>query len=148
MPRYTTTIHSPWSVDEAFSYMSDFANARRWDPSVVSARRVDDGDVARDSQFDLTVRFAGRDKTLRYRVTSLEPPRSVTFSSSTGTLVSTDTLTFEPRAQGCEMTYSAELRFNGVAAMANPVLGLLFRRLGDRARDSLREVLGGPRDAA
>ncbi|HVB71699.1 MAG TPA: SRPBCC family protein [Acidimicrobiales bacterium] len=148
MPRYATTIPSPWSVDEAFSYMSDFANARLWDPSVVAARRIDEGEVAPDSQFDLTVRFAGRDKILRYRVTSLEPPRIVTFTSSTGTLVSTDTLTFERRARGCEMTYSAELRFQGVAAMANPLLGLLFRRLGDRARESLREILGSPREAA
>jgi hypothetical protein len=148
MPHYDTTIPSLWNVDEAFSYMSDFANARHWDPSVVSARRVDEGEVAPDSQFDLTVRFAGRDTSLRYRVTSIEPPRSVTFTSSMGTLVSTDTLTFERRAQGCEMTYSAELRFKGVAAIANPVLGLLFRRLGDRARDSLRKILGNPREVS
>jgi hypothetical protein len=125
--------------------MSDFSNAQFWDPSVVSARRMDEGDVSVDTEFDLTVRFARREQTLRYRVASIEAPRRVTFSSSTGALLSMDTLTFEPRAHGCEMTYSAELRFKGVAAIANPVLNLLFRRLGDRARDSLLEVLRSPR---
>jgi hypothetical protein len=148
MPRYTTTIPCTWSVYEAFSYMSDFSNAQYWDPSVVKATRVDDGALAVDSEFDLTVRFAGRDKALRYRITSLEWPRIVTFTSSTSTLLSLDTLTFEPRANGCEMTYSAELRFNGVASVANPLLSLFFRRLGDRARDSLRAILGRPRDTA
>ena len=147
MARYTTTIPSPWSVDQAFSYMSDFANAKFWDPSVVSAQRLDESELAKDSLFDLTVRFAGRDTTLRYRVTSFDPPRSVTFTSSTGALLSSDTLTFESRTLGCEMHYSAELRFKGVAAIANPILGLLFRRLGDRARDSLREILGRPHEA-
>ena len=148
MARYTTTIRSPWSVDQAFSYMSDFAHASSWDPSVVSAQRLDEKPPSLDAQFDLTVRFAGRDTSLRYRITSFDPPRGVTFTSSTRALLSRDTLTFEPRAQGCEMRYSAELRFKGVAAIANPILGLLFRRLGDRARDSLREILGRPREAA
>jgi hypothetical protein len=147
MPQYVATIPSSWSVNEAFSYMSDFSNAQFWDPSVVSASRVDDGDVSIDSEFELTVRVAGRDQTLRYRVVSIEAPRSVTFSSSTGSLLSRDTLTFEPRAHGCEMTYNAELRFKGVAALANPLLGLLFRRLGDRARDSLLEILRSPRES-
>ena len=148
MPQYTTTIPCTWNVDEAFSYMSDFANARFWDPSVISAQRIDDGAVDENSEFELTVRVAGRDKVLRYRVTSLESPRVVTFTSSTTSLLSLDTLTFEPRTSGCEMTYSAELRFKGVAGVANPLLGLMFRRLGDRARDSLREVLGSPRATA
>lgn len=148
MPRYSTAIPCTWSVDDAFAYMSDFRNAQLWDPSVVSATRLDDGALGVDSTFELTVRFAGRAKVLRYRITSLEPSRSVTFTSSTSTLLSADTLTFEPRAGGCEMTYSAELRFQGLAAVANPLLGLLFRRLGDRARDSLRAILDGPRATA
>jgi len=144
MPVYTASISSTWSVDEAFTYMGDFANAQRWDPSVTSAHRIDDGPLATNSAFELTVRFAGRDKTLRYAVTSIDPPRTVVFMSLTGSLLSADTLTFVPRANGCEMTYRAELRFTGIAAVANPLLGLLFRRLGDRTRDSLREILGSP----
>jgi Polyketide cyclase / dehydrase and lipid transport len=148
MPRYTTSIPSPWSVDEAFCYMSDFTNAQDWDPSVASARRVDGDELAVGSLFDLTVRFARRVVALHYRVTSFEPPRRVSFTSSSGSLLSMDTLTFEPRGLGCEVTYSAELRFTGVSAIANPILGLMFRRLADRARDSLREILGSPHDVA
>jgi Polyketide cyclase / dehydrase and lipid transport len=146
MARYTTTIPSPWSVDQAFSYLSDFTNATSWDPSVVSSCHVGEKPVALGSQFDLTVRFAGRNKELHYRVTSFDPPRSVTFTSTTRSLLSSDTLTFETREHGCAMRYDAELRFKGVASIANPILGLLFRRLGDRASDSLREILRSPHE--
>lgn len=114
----------------------------------MSATRIDAGPLDVGAQFELTVRVAGRDKKLRYRITTFEKPRSVAFTSSTSTLLSLDTLTFEPRATGCVMTYNAELRFKGLASIANPILSLVFRRLGDRARDSLRSILGSPRETA
>ena len=126
--------------------MADFSNAERWDPGVTSAHRVDTGALGLDSEFDLTVPFGGRAKVLRYRITEFEQNRRVTFSSSTSTLRSVDTLTFAARPAGCEMTYDADLRFAGPAAIANPLLSLAFRRIGDRARDSLRQVLGASRD--
>ena len=39
MARYVTTIPSTLPQVEAFAYMADFANARRWDPSVSEACR-------------------------------------------------------------------------------------------------------------
>ena len=143
MTRYVTVVPSTWSVERAFGYMSDFSNARYWDPSVRAAQRLDDGDVTVGSLFELTVRFAGRDKVLRYQVMEFVPDHRVVFSSTTGALLSRDTLTFERQPGGCEMTYRAELRFNGPAAMANPLLAVLFRRLAHQASASLRHVLSG-----
>jgi hypothetical protein len=40
------------------------------------------------------------------------------------------------------MTYVAEVRLTGIASVANPLLALGFARVGDRARDSLRALLG------
>jgi hypothetical protein len=146
MTQYVAAVPSTWSVERAFRYMSDFSNAQYWDPSVRTARRIDDGEVKVGSRFELTVRFAGRDKVLQYEVTDIENVQRVVFSSSTSTLHSLDTLTFEPRSDGCEMTYRAELRLKGVAAVANPLLAVLFRRLGDRASSSLRKILSRTSD--
>jgi hypothetical protein len=93
------------------------------------------------SSFDLTVAFAGRKMTLRYVVRRLTAPHQVVFVASTRLLVSVDTLTFEGLGDGCRMTYDADLRFKGIAAVANPLLAVGFRRVGDRARDSLRSLL-------
>lgn len=145
MPQYNAVIPSTWSLNETFAYMSDFSNARFWDPSVQSARRLESGDVALDSQFELIVRFNGRDQVLCYRVTELEDTRRVVFTSDTDRLLSRDTLTFEPRSGGCSMTYHAELRLKGVAGLATPLLAAMFRPIGDRARDSLQRILGESR---
>ena len=141
MPRYITVIDSTWNVDAAFAYMSDFSNAARWDPGVITAQRLDTGDVREGSSFDLTVAFAGRKMTLRYTVRSLKPPQQVVFVASTRLLESVDTLTFERLGAGSRIAYDAHLRFKGIAAVANPLLAIAFRRVGDRARDSLRSVL-------
>jgi len=141
MPRYITVINSTWSVDQAFAFMSDFSNAARWDPGVLSARRLDTGEVREGSSFDLTVAFSGRKMTLRYAVRSLKAPQQVVFVASTSLLESVDTLTFEQLGDECRMTYDADLRLKGLAAVANPLLAVGFRRVGDRARDSLRSVL-------
>jgi len=147
MTQYVAVVPSTWGVERAFRYMSDFSNAQYWDPSVRAARRVDEGEVKVGSQFELTVRFAGRDKVLHYEVTEIETARRVVFSSSTSSLHSLDSLTFQPRSDGCEMTYRAELRLKGAAAVANPLLAVLFRRLGDRASSSLRKILSGTSDS-
>jgi len=120
MPRYVTVINSTWNVEQAFAFMSDFSNAVRWDPGVLSAHRLDGGEVRVGSAFDLTVAFAGRRMTLRYAVRSLTAPQQVVFVASTSLLESVDTLTFEQRGEECRMTYDADLRFKGLAAVANP----------------------------
>jgi Polyketide cyclase / dehydrase and lipid transport len=146
VPHYITVINSTWNVDQAFAFMSDFSNAARWDPGVLSARRLDAGEVRVGSSFDLTVAFAGRKMTLRYSVRSLKVPHEVVFVASTSRLESVDTLTFEQLGDDASrMTYDADLRLKGLAAIANPLLALGFRRVGDRARDSLQSVLTSKR---
>ena len=141
MPRYSTVIKSTWSVEDAFAFMSDFSNAPHWDPGVLSARRIDTGAVREGSAFDLVVVFAGRKVRLRYAVRTIEAAQRVVFVASTSSLESVDTLTFSQVGDVCLVAYDAEVRFKGFAAVANPLLGLGFRRIGDRARDSLRAVL-------
>ena len=145
MPHYITVINSTWNVEQAFAFMSDFSNAARWDPGVLSARRLDAGEVRVGSSFDLTVAFAGRKMTLRYTVRTMKVPREVVFVASTSRLELVDTLTFEQLGDGCRMTYNADLTLKGLAGIANPLLALGFRRVGDRARDSLQSVLTSER---
>ena len=70
MARYTTTIESSLSPDEAFAYMADFSHAQEWDPSVAEAKRV--GDVGPDAAFDLVVRFGGRKLPMRYETAAFD----------------------------------------------------------------------------
>ena len=50
-----------------------------------------------------------------------------------------------PDGAGSVVTYDAELTLRGPLALADPLLGIAFERLGDRAADGLVEFLAGER---
>lgn len=143
MARYRTVIDSPKPREELFPYLADFSNAQEWDPGVVKASRGDTGDVQVGSGFRLTAAFMGRETPLTYRVTAMDAPRSVTFRGENSTVVSLDTITFADRPTGTRVTYDADLQLKGPLKLGEPLLRLAFGRIGDKARDGLRDVLDG-----
>jgi hypothetical protein len=135
LARFTTTIASSLSPAEAFDYMADFTNALEWDPSVSKAKRVD------ESTYDLTARFGGRDVELRYRGVELEAPRRVVLEAKGAGFTSRDTITVAPAGSGSDVRYDAALTFDGARKLLDPVMQLLFKRLGDNAAAGLRRTL-------
>ena len=143
MARYVTTIDSARDPEELFAYLSDFSNAREWDPGVVEASREGAGQVAVGTEFRLVAAFMGRNVPLTYVVTALDPPRSVTFRGENSSVVSLDTISLEPHGEGTRMTYDADLRLKGPGRLADPLLKLVFTRIGDKAAGGLLEALDG-----
>lgn len=143
MARYVTTIDSPRPPQELFAYLSDFSNAQEWDPGVVEATRGGEGPVEVGAEFRLVAAFLGRRVPLTYTVTALDPPRSVTFRGENATVVSLDTISLEPRGGGTRVTYDADLTLKGPLGLADPLLRLVFGRIGDTAAAGLRKALDG-----
>jgi len=148
MAQYRASIDTVWTPDEAFAYLSDFSTSAEWDPGVVEAERVNAGKVSEGTQFRLVAQFLGRKTPLTYRVVEYDPPRAVTFVGENATVVSHDRITFETIAAGTHVTYDADLRLKGLLRVADPLLGLAFNRVGDRALAGLREVLAHPAPGA
>jgi hypothetical protein len=144
MPRYQTTIRTPWSTDRAFDYLSDLEHFAEWDPGVRHATRIDGAPGAPGSRYAVTVKGPGRSLTLRYEITSAERPHRVEIRAESPTLVSVDVMTFADRDDsGCDVSYDARLDLRGLLRAANPLLALGFRRIGDRAAAGLRRALEG-----
>jgi hypothetical protein len=139
--RYRTTIESTLPPAEAFAYMADFSNASRWDPSVSRAEREGGGELAKGAAFQLVARFAGRDVPLRYEIVEYEPPRLVRFEAPGDGFVSRDTITVEVAGTGSRVHYDALLDFQGVRRLLDPVMALIFRRVGDNAASGMRTAL-------
>ncbi len=78
---------------------------------------------------------------LDYQVTSFEPPRRVVLEADNFAIRSVDEITFEPSRAGSSVTYHADLRLKGLLRLADPLLAVAFRRLGDRAASGLRREL-------
>ncbi len=144
MARYVTTIDSSLSPSAAFAYMASFDNAREWDPSVVEARRLDSGELGKGSAFHVVSKFAGRSVPLRYEITEFDAGRRVVLEAWNGTFGSVDTITVVPAGAASRVTYDARLVFKGVSRITDPLMQLVFNRVGKKADASLRIHLNRP----
>ena len=88
---------------------------------------------------------------LRYEITEFERPYKVTVRAENGSTISEDTITFTTTdrrevdgvevGSQTEVRYDADLRLKGAFRVLDPVIGLLFNRIGDRAAGGLRAAL-------
>ena len=141
MGRYVATLHSSLPPAEAFAYLADVERFAEWDPSVVRSTRVEGSAAGPDAAYDIEVKNGPRTVILHYRTIAWEPPRRFVLRAESRLLCSLDEIRVEPRDGGSRVTYDATLTLKGIARIFDPALGLLFRRIGDRAVPGLRRGL-------
>lgn len=141
MARYVTTIHSSLAPEESFAYLANFENTRFWDPSVSEARREGDGEVGLGAVFDLVARFGRRDVPLRYMIVFYEAPRRVVLEAKGRGFISRDTIEVAATMGGSIVDYDAVLAFSGPGRLAEPVMQLVFTRVGEKAAAGLKRAL-------
>jgi carbon monoxide dehydrogenase subunit G len=142
MARYNASVYSPRPPGEVFAYLSDFSTTAEWDPGVVEAERLGNMPVGEGSEFRVVATFLHRKTPLTYRIIEYDPPNAVTFRGENSTVVSLDRITFEPSDGGTRITYDADLALKGPFKVADSLLGLAFKRVGDRALAGLRKTTG------
>lgn len=143
MARYVVHVRSPKTATEAFAYMADLTNFAEWDPGVEHAEQVQGDGPGADAAFDVAVKGIVGSITLRYHVTDYDPPTTLVARAQSRMLTSLDTITVRDEVDGSVVTYDAELKLNGLLNVADPLLGLSFNRIGDRAAAGLVRVLEG-----
>lgn len=138
----TFTVSPPPNV--VIDYLKDFANAEEWDPGTESCTRNDSGPVQVGSTWHNVSKIAGNTTELTYELTELTDDRIV-FVGTNDTATSTDTITVvpEPRTGGSEITYEAVIEMSGAAKLAEPVVKLLFEKIGNDTEDDMTRVLNG-----
>lgn len=142
MAHYSTSIRSSLSPTEAFGRFADLANISDWDPGVATSTQVVGTGPGPDAEYDVTLSSAGR-MTLRYVTTDFTAAQSVTYRASAALFTSIDVISVEPSGDGCVLTYDATLRLPLLLRLGDPVMGIVFRRIGDAAADGLRKALDG-----
>lgn len=140
MPHVVVRINTARPPAEVLAYMADFSHAPEWDPSVVSATRLDEGQLRVASTFDLVVRSAGRSLPLHYEITELDESHA-TLVARTPTLESVDTLSVALGGEGTVFTYDARLTLIGIWRVFNPFLAVMFRSLAAKAEAGIRRRL-------
>ncbi len=144
MARYVDAVNSPWLPDAAFAYMADARNFAEWDPGVRSSTLVRGEQPGPGAAFEVVVNAGPRTMTLTYEVVEWEPPRRLVLRGETRSIRSNDTVRIDATDTGSTVTYDAELDLRGLLRLFDPLLGLSFRKIGDRAAAGLRRVLEDP----
>ena len=147
MARYLVHVRTPMAPAEAFAYMADLTNFAEWDPGVDRVDQVQGDGPGPDASFDVAVKTLGRSITLRYDIVSYNAPATVVAFAENSLLSSRDMVTVEQdeAGSGSVVTYDAVLRLKGLLGLANPLLGLSFKQIGDRAATGLISALSGER---
>jgi hypothetical protein len=145
MAHYVATVESPWERERAFAYLAAFSNISDWDPGVARAKSLSEDPLVKGARFEVISSFLGREVPLVYETIAIETPRRVLLRAETGSMVSLDEMTFILRPGGGTLvTYDARLTLKGPARVLSPLMGIALRRLGDAARDGLRERIDSP----
>jgi hypothetical protein len=141
MAKYTVSVESSKSVEEAFAYMADLRNFANWDPGVLTVTQVAGDGAGPESSFDVAVKSVGGGTVLRYETVEYDEPGNLLVEARNSKFTSIDRITVVAKDEGSIVTYAAELLLNGCLSPLNPLLGLVFNRIGDRAAAGLRRVL-------
>lgn len=142
MATYRTSVKSPKTVEEAFDYLADFGNASKWDENTLSSDCLGDDPYRAGARYRVVTDFGGRTLTLTYETIEFDRPDRVVFRSDAGISKIQDTITFHEDGEGSRVDYEADISLKGPARLLDPVFTLIFKRVGDRAAEGLREALG------
>lgn len=133
-----------FAVDPAPSlvidYLKDFSNAEEWDPGTVSCTRQGIGPIEVGTTFHNVSKIAGVETELTYELTELTAG-SVVLEGENDSATSVDTITVVPHGTGSEVTYTAVIEAKGIGKLAEPLMKLVFERVGTKTEQQMTEVL-------
>jgi carbon monoxide dehydrogenase subunit G len=124
-------------------YLKDFSNAEEWDPGTESCTRNDSGPVRVGSTWHNVSKIAGVSTELTYTLDQLTDD-TVVLVGTNDTATSTDTITVVPSPDlpgGSRVTYEAVIELSGAAKIADPVMKIVFEKIGNDTEDDMTTVL-------
>ena len=141
MATFETTVETDQPQDEVFAYLSDLSRFGEWDPGIKSAQQVEGEGPGVGAVYDIVAGVA----KLRYEVTSFVAPTQLVAVGKDRIFTSTDTISVATVAGKTVVTYHADLVLGGLLRIFDPLLGVVFDRIGDKAAEGLTAKLEGRR---
>jgi carbon monoxide dehydrogenase subunit G len=123
-------------------YLKDFSNAEEWDPGTESCTRNDTGPVQVGSTWHNVSKIAGISTELTYTLEQLTAD-TIVLVGRNDTATSTDTIMVVPGPEGTgsRVTYEAVIELSGAAKIADPIMKIVFEKIGSDTEDDMTTVL-------
>jgi hypothetical protein len=141
MARFTTTIATPMTAEDAFDYVSDLRNTVQWDPAIEEAELV----LGERPERGAVYRVRTNRTSLDYVTEVYDRPSHEYVAARSRLFSSFDRITVQPTPGGSLVTYDARLETRRILSPLGPLVSRLFDRMGDRAAEGLAAALGGER---
>ena len=143
MAHYVARIPVSITRSAAFAYLSRFDRAAEWDPGVEAGEMLTPEPVGVGSRFRLVARFLGRRIPLEYEIVEYDTTSGSCCEPRTARSVpSTRSRSADDHGPSSSTTRSST---QGLGRLADPLLAIVFRRIGDRAAAGLRMHLSAVR---
>jgi hypothetical protein len=126
-------LHTHHTPEVVFDFISDFRHASLWDPSTRSVTKLSDGPIAQNTRFLLHASFFGSMLAFPYEIEVYERPSRLVFVGRTGWVRYREQVAFAPDATGTRIDYTAHMCLRSILTLGNPVLSLIYQRIGDSA---------------
>ena len=124
-------------------YLKDFSNAEEWDPGTESCTRNDSGPVQVGSTWHNVSKIAGVSTELTYTLEQLTDD-TIVLVGVNDSATSTDTITVVPSPDvpgGSRITYEANIELKGARKIADPVMKIVFEKIGGDTEDDMTDAL-------
>jgi carbon monoxide dehydrogenase subunit G len=142
VPKVERTVTTSATPEQVWAFMSDFTTTEQWDPPTRSTCRVS-GHGGVGTVYRNVSRILGSDTEIEYTVVECEPPTLLRLHGRTSSMDMTDTIEVAPHPSGAQVRYTAEFRPQGLAKLAEPLLPLGLKKLGDDAAGQMKTCLDG-----
>ena len=140
MPKIERTITTDTPLERVWTFLTDFTTTEVWEPMTVSTTLVS-GDGGVGSVYKNVSRILGHDTEVEYTVLDVEPMTLFRLEGSTSSMSLLDTMTFDEDGGRTTVTYTAEFTPEGAAKLAEPLMPLGLKKLGDDAAASMEREL-------
>ena len=141
MPHSFNRLNAPYPIEDTFDFISDFRHASLWDPRTRTVKKLTDGPIGQGTRFLLYGEFLGRPLELPYEIVLYDRPLCLVFAGESAILRYRERVTFKPEAGGTCIEYDATASLKSIFALGNPILALIYQRIGNDATSGILSAL-------
>ncbi|EFQ84777.1 hypothetical protein HMPREF0063_10118 [Aeromicrobium marinum DSM 15272] len=140
MPEISRTVTVDQPLERVWTFLTDFTTTEEWDPPTVSTERIS-GDGTEGTVYRNVSKVLGHETEVEYTVLTFAPMREFVLEGRTTGLELLDTLEFEGDDRRTTVTYTAEFSPQGAAKLAEPLMPVALKKIGDDAAESMERTL-------
>ncbi len=137
MRTFSYTQHIDRPREDVFAFMMDVTHASRWRNMVRRIELVGEGPIRAGSQLLVTMDVLGKTHQVVSELWAYDPPQRFGQRNTASGFTATFEFTLEPDATGTTVTYTCDVRPQGVRWLLLP---LVIRAHRNRFRDQLSNL--------